>query len=176
MKGLFYLLQVAGNGPVKAGFTTNMSTRLIGLQAWCPYELEQRALIPADSIVEKYALEILRPHRIRGEWFEPHPFVLNFVDSVVKAGSVPGAPEATPSRAWGQPQMTYDFSKCIPRIWPSLSAMEAEVDRGNLRNVFDYTEGVLARVIIAARKHGVELRTSDLLRQITPRPTKAKAA
>jgi hypothetical protein len=65
------------HGPVKIGLTTNVSQRLDHLQTGSPYELKVLAVVPAGRSLERAYHDSFDRHRLRGEWFERAPDILD---------------------------------------------------------------------------------------------------
>lgn len=75
---LRYLYVVeSGAAVVKVGFTANLTQRLNSMQASSPHELRLHHAVPVArsqaALIEKRAIELLSPRRMRGEWFAVHP-------------------------------------------------------------------------------------------------------
>lgn len=76
-------------GPIKIGMTKKrlLRDRLSNMQTGCPYPLWLTCAIVASPGLERALHERFAGHRIRGEWFHPHPDLLSFVESIRLAGS-----------------------------------------------------------------------------------------
>lgn len=74
-----YAIQIGDAGPIKVGVAINLSRRMWTLQTACPWQLQLRAHWLAAWSSESIAHDALARHRIRGEWFEPHRFVLSYI-------------------------------------------------------------------------------------------------
>lgn len=78
--GNLYFLQVAGDGPIKIGWTQGSPLlRSKVLQHASPYELIWRGSCPASRQDETAAHKLLAAYRVRNEWFHPVKAVLDFV-------------------------------------------------------------------------------------------------
>lgn len=74
-----YFIQVDPDGPIKIGLADKPSARLRDLQCASPYQLRIRTFWRGPWALEGFVHRGLAEHRIRGEWFEPAPFVLDVV-------------------------------------------------------------------------------------------------
>lgn len=63
-------------GYIKIGRTTGWRKRLIQLQSGSPIKLECMALLMGAGHAERAYHKRFAAHRIRGEWFLPHPAIL----------------------------------------------------------------------------------------------------
>ena len=66
----------AANGPIKIGIARDVLQRLAGLQTSNPNKLELLAHRLGDQSVEQEYHRRFAAHRLAGEWFEPHPDIL----------------------------------------------------------------------------------------------------
>jgi hypothetical protein len=82
---MIYFIQIEEYGPIKVGYTYERTAerRLTGLQTACPYRLILRGVIQGDESEESKILKYLAAHRLRGEWFAPHPFVIDTIQGMV---------------------------------------------------------------------------------------------
>lgn len=80
-----YFVQQGDYGPVKIGLAKNVLKRLDGLLNGSPLELHLRAVMPGDRAVERQMHQRFAKHHIRGEWFQPDPEIVMFIDGVPKA-------------------------------------------------------------------------------------------
>lgn len=72
-----YLIQVGDGGPIKIGKSNDLASRLAALQTANPWELHVIGWHPRKGYRFEGRLHVeLAAHRIRGEWFHPHPDVL----------------------------------------------------------------------------------------------------
>lgn len=78
-QGYVYFLRIVGVSEdiYKVGFTTNIRSRIQALQTACPFELELSHYILGTQDDEKRVHWLLRPYRLRGEWFsgDAHFFI-----------------------------------------------------------------------------------------------------
>lgn len=160
--GLLYFIQAANDGPIKAGYTGDANMRLRTLQAWCPYDLTALLAIRVPQLAEHYVHQTLRAHRIRGEWYHPHPFVKNFIESVRAARAVPGLPEPMPDLDRCKQVIRINFAGLIPSVWGSREDFARAVGVKAFPPAYwHFSPALLCRIIMAARKVGVNLATSD---------------
>lgn len=75
-KQWIYAIQAGEDGPVKIGITTDLRRRLKSLQASHYVELNLVVAWRDDPEVEKLLHLANDCLCIRGEWFEPHPLLL----------------------------------------------------------------------------------------------------
>jgi hypothetical protein len=76
--GVVYFIGHGSSGPVKVGFTANrdVTQRLRQLQIGTPEPLEVLGTVLAYPSIERTIQVFLRPHSIRGEWFEREPALM----------------------------------------------------------------------------------------------------
>lgn len=70
-----YFIQ-AGQGPIKIGVATNINKRLSMLQVGNHEPLSVLATVQGGINLETKLHWKFHKHRVRGEWFEPHPDIL----------------------------------------------------------------------------------------------------
>lgn len=172
--GCLYFAQVAGGGPIKVGFSSNVRNRLASLATWCPYKIEFLHSMEAPKMAEVYCLERLRAHQLKGEWFHPHPDVIRFIEEIRATNEVAGVPDA-PKTTYGAPKgkaVQTTFAKVIPRFWKTReelgSAMMLQLSSLGTRNAL--SEQACCRIILYARSQGVELKTADLQETVPEKP------
>ena len=73
-----YFVQEGDDGPVKIGTAglRNVMSRVGGLQTGNPRKLHLRRVVRGGAGLEVTLQRRYAAHRIRGEWFEPHPELL----------------------------------------------------------------------------------------------------
>ncbi len=64
------------DGPIKIGITNNLSERLRGFQTGSAVELSVLASHEGDRGDERAYHQWFASHRLRGEWFERHPAIM----------------------------------------------------------------------------------------------------
>lgn len=75
-----YFIQEDDSGPIKIGKSKeDINIRLSALQVGNPRKLNLLAYFMADHWVEKGLHWLCSDHHIRGEWFEPHPDVIDIM-------------------------------------------------------------------------------------------------
>lgn len=112
-EGYAYFIQADVGGPVKIGWTVDPENRLDALQCGHPYTLKVRSLHLADRGLEGRLHKQFAAHRLRGEWFEPTPEMVE-VGNVLLGGHRATAPltmdevkEASVSFAFEREGMVY---------------------------------------------------------------------
>jgi hypothetical protein len=83
---IIYFVQSVIGGPIKIGYTENLSMRMIAMQANCPFELKILATIQTDSnsSLEQEIHSELARFRLHGEWFEATYEVYLFMENWAK--------------------------------------------------------------------------------------------
>ena len=75
------MIQAGEGGPIKIGKANDLPKRLAGLQTANPSELRVIGWHPGKTYRFEGRLHTeLAAHRIRGEWFHPHPDVLQYAN------------------------------------------------------------------------------------------------
>lgn len=81
--GCIYFVQGSDGGPIKIGYTQgSVADRLRGLQTGASSLLVCIATMPGSYALEKRLHELLAEHRQQGEWFNPSPVLLGFIDHI----------------------------------------------------------------------------------------------
>lgn len=79
---LLYFIQAGEGGPVKIGATRNVEARLRDMQTGNAHDLiVLGAIAGVSSRDEKRVHARFEEHHIRGEWFRPHPELLQFIEA-----------------------------------------------------------------------------------------------
>lgn len=74
-----YIIEAEGTGAIKIGKTTYLKDRVKALQAACPHRLTVLRII--GGMEHEGALHReLKKHRIRGEWYEKTPEVVEIIN------------------------------------------------------------------------------------------------
>lgn len=162
-EGLLYFVQIENGGPIKIGFTTNFEMRLATLQSWTPHTIIPILGVRASKMAEFFVHLTLKSHRIRGEWYEAHPFVLNFIDDIRRNNGVPGLPDRIPSHDWLKQRAVIHYDRLIPDVWPTTEAMLKEIGMKDLFQGWRASETAVCRIVFAARKRGRNLKTADFI-------------
>lgn len=76
-----YFVQAVNGGPVKIGVARDVKKRLLGIQNGNPSELVVRNALPGDRVEEGALHMHFTRHRLKGEWFEPVPELLELLDA-----------------------------------------------------------------------------------------------
>jgi hypothetical protein len=69
--GFVYFIRGESGGPIKIGYTTDITKRLNTLQTGYPDTLKLLALVPGSTKDELILHEEFTEYRMRGEWFKP---------------------------------------------------------------------------------------------------------
>ena len=78
-KGWIYFVQAGPDGPIKIGWTVDPQMRLAQLQTGSHIRLFILGAIEGSSAGESALQRQWSEYRIRGEWFEPTPEIIEFV-------------------------------------------------------------------------------------------------
>jgi uncharacterized protein YozE (UPF0346 family) len=82
-KGNIYFIKSAHSHEIKIGFTSgDVSKRLSCLQTSHPYQLKLLTTIPGDTDFERSLHQQFEKHRLKGEWFKPHPEILAYISNI----------------------------------------------------------------------------------------------
>lgn len=87
---IIYFIQVDGGGPVKIGKTNNLEERLRGLQTG--HHKKLNILFSFDvpdekaDYAENHIQNVFIDHRIRGEWYNPCPYMYDYIAKIGKDG------------------------------------------------------------------------------------------
>jgi hypothetical protein len=81
-----YVVRSGKAGAFKIGIAWDVERRLCGLQTTSPRQLRLIHHEAGGGKVERAAHKALAAHRLKGEWFRPHPEVLAFVEKVKTIG------------------------------------------------------------------------------------------
>ena len=74
-----YFAQSTAGGPIKIGYSASPEARVASLECGSPFPLRVLKTIPGDAKVERSLHDRFAAHRLRGEWFAPHPDLLAFI-------------------------------------------------------------------------------------------------
>ncbi|MHB8330767.1 MAG: GIY-YIG nuclease family protein [Candidatus Dormibacteria bacterium] len=80
---MVYFIQRGQDGAIKIGTSTDPLERLRDLQVAHEVELRLLLTIEGDAIMEGMIHDVCIQHRLRGEWFGPHPFVLGLIEALL---------------------------------------------------------------------------------------------
>lgn len=79
-KGWIYFVKARQDGPIKIGWTVDPQKRLAQLQTGSHVRLFILGTIEGSSAGESTLQKRWAQYRIRGEWFEPVPEIIEFVN------------------------------------------------------------------------------------------------
>ncbi len=83
VKGTIYFIRAEATQEIKIGFTGgDVSKRIAALQTGHPRKLSLITTVPGFFGYEKALHKRFDHIRLNGEWFEPHPDLLTFIDSI----------------------------------------------------------------------------------------------
>lgn len=86
---LVYFIQAGeSSGPIKIGIANDPNRRIVLMQTCCPLELRLLLAVPGSERHEERLHQLLKAHRIRGEWFEPHADVLRVMAELTAGRSL----------------------------------------------------------------------------------------
>ena len=82
---MIYFIQQGKAGPIKIGYTSknDISQRIQSLQPASPETLILLGYIEGDKDKEALLHRFFHAHKLKGEWFEPSPMVLNYILSLI---------------------------------------------------------------------------------------------
>jgi hypothetical protein len=81
--GYIYFIQLDRIGPIKIGFTNDVGNRLVSLQTSNPYPLRLLHFFPGNQEMEREIHSCFDEMRMNGEWFLPHPFILEEIQEQI---------------------------------------------------------------------------------------------
>lgn len=93
---MIYFIQSASGGPIKIGYSENVRARLKQLQTGAAEQYLLLAYMDGGKSDEEAIHFCLAEHRVRGEWFQPHDDVLEYVLEAVRKCPQEGAAETVP--------------------------------------------------------------------------------
>lgn len=79
---IVYFIQEGNEGPIKIGFSNKLVDRLASIQTGNPRELRLLGWLKGNQAKESEIQDKFANYRIRGEWFEPSPELLDFIKNV----------------------------------------------------------------------------------------------
>lgn len=82
---MIYFIQQGKTGPIKIGYTANsdISKRINSMQPASPEPLILLGYIEGEKDKEALLHRFFHAYRLKGEWFEPDPMVLNYILSLI---------------------------------------------------------------------------------------------
>lgn len=88
-----YFFQAVSGGPIKIGVAGDPAKRLIEIQLGNPEQLRIIGVIPGGGRSHEQGLHArFRQSRLHGEWFEPVPALLSFIEETAVAYRTPPSP------------------------------------------------------------------------------------
>lgn len=72
----------ASNGRIKIGVTDDLKARFSALRSSSPCELEILVSVEGDELTEREMHERFKASRSHGEWFDPSPDLIAYIDTV----------------------------------------------------------------------------------------------
>lgn len=96
-----YFIQVGADGPIKIGYSLRPEERVKAIQADMPWPIHLIGCVPGNPATERIIHVFFAAHRIRGEWFHPHPDVLAMSRNLLAALELPQPKRARHYTAWG---------------------------------------------------------------------------
>lgn len=83
---IYFVRRVGTLGPVKIGFTNDLSSRLATLNTATPEKMEVLCTVPGGPELEGYLHSAFSSSRINGEWFELGDDLQRMIDLLGKVG------------------------------------------------------------------------------------------
>jgi hypothetical protein len=122
-----YFIQEGRGGPIKIGVTERCPLkRLADMQTGCPKELRLLGQTEGDRHKETELHHVFREHWIRGEWFRPHPEVLEFVRALHGKQAPPPVAPRSPRREPGDRRaLRTEYSEASDAVWAVWKRAEA---------------------------------------------------
>lgn len=77
-----YFVQAGEGGPIKIGKAMNPSQRIGNLQVGNPHEVKLLHCLPDTGCTEGRIQGIFEESHLRGEWYNPTPDLLEFIDAL----------------------------------------------------------------------------------------------
>lgn len=82
--GHVYFIQMGEDGPIKIGYSLDPEKRLATLQTSSPEPLSLLVTIKGGKTLEKSLHDRFAAHHKRGEWYEPVPNLLAYIEALVE--------------------------------------------------------------------------------------------
>ena len=106
-----YFIQEEGNGLVKIGYSKNPEKRKNSLQTSCPKKLHIIKIIDGDYKRENCIHHRCSRFNVRGEWYRPHPDLLDYIEKLGDEYSKVGC--EIKSVSWRVPRQVSKHAKKI---------------------------------------------------------------
>jgi len=81
-----YFMLAVGTEKIKIGVAGDVELRLSNLQVGSPYKLLLLVSFPGNELLEKILHNLLKPYKVRGEWFKMDDEVLDVIDIALDEG------------------------------------------------------------------------------------------
>lgn len=82
-----YFIQAGDEGPIKIGYSGRLHYRLQSLATACPWPPRLLLSIAGTRTKESRLHRTFAEHRLNGEWFEPVPELLDYIEALRGGGS-----------------------------------------------------------------------------------------
>lgn len=99
MTGFIYFLQSETNDRIKIGYTVDIHNRIQGLQTEKKDKLVLLLMVPGNFGYETFLHKMFKQHNIEGEWFNPDPEILEYMDNLKELDKADTAREIMLRRA-----------------------------------------------------------------------------
>lgn len=139
-----YFIQQGNKGPIKIGRSTVPEMRLSELHAVSPERLRLLATIDAP---EKYIHRVFAKERKNGEWFDPSPRLVGFIQSL--RGQDEGTLEIAESAAVKSPANRRE----VDVVADAIDAARLRIENEHLTSQLKWVESENIRLRAIARSH-----------------------
>lgn len=85
---LVYFIQGIGGGPIKIGVAESPALRLRAMQPHSPVHLQILLEFPGGFTLERELHKTFASSRLHGEWFDPTPQLLSYIDRRSRASTL----------------------------------------------------------------------------------------
>lgn len=82
--GYLYVIRSSPLPAIKVGFATSPSQRLASLQTGNPNKLFVHMIVPVEQDAERVFHEVMRPHRLQGEWYPDDALMLTITENLIE--------------------------------------------------------------------------------------------
>tara|TARA_Y100000034_G_scaffold136776_1_gene215663 strand:- start:3316 stop:4029 length:714 start_codon:yes stop_codon:yes gene_type:complete len=89
---VIYFVRALPDGPIKVGHSSNVPERLKQLQQSSPQNLAVIKTVEGGFAEERALHEKFNKYRLHGEWFSPHPSLINFIETCPESLIPPDLP------------------------------------------------------------------------------------
>lgn len=82
---MIYFVQQGKLGPIKIGYTgdNDISKRIASIQTYSPEKLVLLGYIEGEKEQERKLHRLFHAFKLEGEWFEPHPQIINYILNLI---------------------------------------------------------------------------------------------